>query len=185
MPYIPSVHDVTIIYPVGIATIDTHQTLEKEEETSLSYLKWSYKSCSVSQLSNIDCTLVSWLRGVVKSTQQWTIIGVTSIIKFRIWKTMLELLPSLWFIHLLPCQSGWAVSWPLYVCCWLVIGRSMIRLHLKNIRLLEPLGTSAATLPAIRSIDWFLQSPVDSLWDWLVLWSLAILLLEACLQLVQ
>ena len=37
---------------VGTATMDTHRTLEKEE-TSLSYLKRSYKA-TLNQLSNVD-----------------------------------------------------------------------------------------------------------------------------------
>ena len=128
MPYIPSAHD---IYPVGIATIDTHRTLEEERRDKLSYSKRSYKPALwVSSQTSIVLRMVSWLRGVEKSTQRSTIVGVTSIIEFRIWKMMLKLLPSLWYIylHVLPCQSGWAVSLPWYVCCWLAIGRSMIRL---------------------------------------------------------
>ena len=87
--------------------------------------------------------------------------------------------------YLLPCQSGCIESLPWYARCWLEIDRSMIRLRPKNVQLLEPLCASAATLPTIRCIDRFLQSPIDLRRDWLVLWSLAILLPEARLQLVQ
>ena len=31
MPCIPSARDITILYPVGIATMDTHRTLENKE----------------------------------------------------------------------------------------------------------------------------------------------------------
>ena len=51
---------------VGTATMDTHRTLEKEE-TSLSYLKRSYKA-TLNQLSNVD-QMALLPRGVVKSTQ--------------------------------------------------------------------------------------------------------------------
>ena len=38
MPCIPSARDITSLYPVGIATVDTHRTLiqKKKEKTSLS-----------------------------------------------------------------------------------------------------------------------------------------------------
>ena len=56
MPYIPSAHDITILYPMGIATIDTHRTLEKERRDKLILLEMVLQSRSVSQLSNVDRT---------------------------------------------------------------------------------------------------------------------------------
>ena len=40
---IPSAHDITSLYPVGIATIDLYRTL-KERKTSLSYSKRAHKT---------------------------------------------------------------------------------------------------------------------------------------------
>ena len=73
---------------VGIAT---HGTLKKKkEETSLSYLKWSYKATLwISSQTPIERCIVSWLRDVVKLTQWSTSfvinyhLGVTGIIEFR------------------------------------------------------------------------------------------------------
>ena len=36
MPCIPSARDITSLYPVGIATIDTHRTLLKKKERQAS-----------------------------------------------------------------------------------------------------------------------------------------------------
>ena len=41
---------------MGIATIDTHRTLEKERRNKLILLKMVLQSHSVSQLSNVDRT---------------------------------------------------------------------------------------------------------------------------------
>ena len=49
-----SARDITILYPVSIATIDTHRTLEKERRDKFILLK---TVCSVSQLSNVDRAL--------------------------------------------------------------------------------------------------------------------------------
>ena len=57
MPYILSTHDITVFYPVGIATIDKHRKIEKERRDKLILLKTVLQSCSVSQLSNVDRTL--------------------------------------------------------------------------------------------------------------------------------
>ena len=56
MPYIPSARDITILYPVGTATIDTHRTLEKEKRDKLILLETVLQSRSVRQLSNVDRT---------------------------------------------------------------------------------------------------------------------------------
>ena len=44
MPCNPSARDVTSLYPVGIATIDTHRTLKKKEKAKLSYSKQTHKA---------------------------------------------------------------------------------------------------------------------------------------------
>jgi hypothetical protein len=48
------VSDITILYPVGIATMDTHRTLEKTEKTGSSYSKQTHKLESRSR--NVDRT---------------------------------------------------------------------------------------------------------------------------------
>ena len=65
MPCIPSVRDITILYPVGTATMDTRRTLENERRDKLILLETVLQSRSLRQLSNVNGT--SWLRGVVKS----------------------------------------------------------------------------------------------------------------------
>ena len=50
----PSVRDITISYPVGIATMDTHRTLGNKEKTDSSYLKQTYKAALSVKLSNVD-----------------------------------------------------------------------------------------------------------------------------------
>ena len=40
MPCIPSARDITILYPVGKATMDTLRRQEIKRETNLSYTKW-------------------------------------------------------------------------------------------------------------------------------------------------
>ena len=35
MPCILNARDITVLYPMGIATMDTHRTLEKEEKAYL------------------------------------------------------------------------------------------------------------------------------------------------------
>ena len=47
-----SAHDMTIIYPVGIATIDTHRTPEKEKRDKLILLKMVLQSHSA-----LECRL--------------------------------------------------------------------------------------------------------------------------------
>ena len=42
MPCIPSARDITILYPVGIATMDTHRTLENKEKQA--YSKQTHKA---------------------------------------------------------------------------------------------------------------------------------------------
>ena len=39
MPCIPRVHDITIVYSVGMATMDTRRTLEKEKRDKLILLE--------------------------------------------------------------------------------------------------------------------------------------------------
>ena len=56
MPCILSAHDISSLYPVGIATIDTHRTLKKKEKTSLSYSKWTLKATLCVKLSNVNQT---------------------------------------------------------------------------------------------------------------------------------
>ena len=56
MPCIPSVPDITILYPVGTATMDTHRTLEKEKRDKVMLLEMALQSCSLSQLSNVNRT---------------------------------------------------------------------------------------------------------------------------------
>ena len=56
MPYIPSACDITILYPVVIATTDTHRTLENERKDKLILLETVLQSSSVSQPSNVDHT---------------------------------------------------------------------------------------------------------------------------------
>ena len=87
MPCIPSARDITILYPVGITAIDTHRKLEKERRDKLIVLETVLQSCSLSQLSNVACIsdgIVTEGCGQIKSTQQLTIVGVTTIVEFRI-----------------------------------------------------------------------------------------------------
>ena len=56
MPCIPSARDISILYPVGTATMDTHRTLEKERKDKLILLETVLQSRSLSQLSNDDQT---------------------------------------------------------------------------------------------------------------------------------
>ena len=56
MPCIPSAHDITILYPVGTATMDAHRTLEKEGKDKPILIETVLQSCSLSQLSNGDRT---------------------------------------------------------------------------------------------------------------------------------
>ena len=56
MPCIPSVRNITILYPMGTATMDTHRTLEKERKDKLILLKTVLQSRSLSRLSNSDRT---------------------------------------------------------------------------------------------------------------------------------
>ena len=58
MPCIPSASAtcITILYPVGTATMDTHRTLEKERKDKLILLETVLQSHSLSQLSNGDQT---------------------------------------------------------------------------------------------------------------------------------
>ncbi len=44
MPCITSALDITILYPVGIATLDRHRTPYKIRKTSSSYSKQSHKA---------------------------------------------------------------------------------------------------------------------------------------------
>ena len=54
MPCIPSACDITITYPVGTATMDTHRTLEKERRDKLILLETVLQSRSQKQLSNVN-----------------------------------------------------------------------------------------------------------------------------------
>ena len=73
MPCIPSACDITILYPMGIATMDMHRTLEKERKEKLILLETVLQSCSLSQLSNgdqtSDCIVIE---GCGQTTQQST-----------------------------------------------------------------------------------------------------------------
>ena len=51
-----SARDITILYPVGTATMDMHITLEKERKDKLILLETVLQSHSLSQLSNGDRT---------------------------------------------------------------------------------------------------------------------------------
>ena len=94
MPCIPSARDITILCPVDTATMDMHRTLEKERKDKLILLETVLQSCSLSQLSNGDRTSERiMIDGCGQTTQQATnftmdyvrtIIGVTSIVEFRI-----------------------------------------------------------------------------------------------------
>ena len=57
MPCIPSACDITILYPVGTATMDALRTLEKERRDKLILLETVLQSHSLSQLSNVNQTL--------------------------------------------------------------------------------------------------------------------------------
>ena len=72
IPCIPSARDITSLYPVGIATIDTHRTLKKKEKAISFYSKQLHKA-TLSQIS-IELQSISLPRGVVKSTQLHTAI---------------------------------------------------------------------------------------------------------------
>ena len=48
--------DITILYPVGTATMDTHRTLEKERKDKFILLETVLQSHSLSKLSNGDHT---------------------------------------------------------------------------------------------------------------------------------
>ena len=83
----PSACDITILYHVGMATMDMHKITRKRQAY---LLKTVLQSCSLSQLSNqaLDCNWqINYLHDIIG--------GVTSIVKFRIWETKFELLPSL------------------------------------------------------------------------------------------
>ena len=58
MPYIPSAHDITSLYPVGIhvGTIDTHRTLKMKEKTRLhvSLSKQTHKATLCVKFSNVN-----------------------------------------------------------------------------------------------------------------------------------
>ena len=91
MPCIPSARDITILYPEGTATMDTHRTLEKERKDKLILLETVLKSPSLSQLSNgdqtSDCIVIEGCSQIdtTLNTSQWTtIVGMTSIVEFRI-----------------------------------------------------------------------------------------------------
>ena len=56
MPCIPSARDITSLYPVGIATIDTHRTLKKKEKAKPSYSKRMHKAALCIQFSNVNRT---------------------------------------------------------------------------------------------------------------------------------
>ena len=56
MPCILSARDITTLYPVGTATMDTRRTLEKERKDKLILLETVLQSHSLSQLSNGDRT---------------------------------------------------------------------------------------------------------------------------------
>ena len=73
MPCVPSAHDITIFYPVGTATMDTHRTPEKERKDNLNLLETVLQSHSLSQLSNGDQTPDSIvIEGCGQTTQRST-----------------------------------------------------------------------------------------------------------------
>ena len=56
MPCTPIARDLTILYPVGTATTNTHRTLPKKEKDKLILLETVLQSCSLGQLLNGDRT---------------------------------------------------------------------------------------------------------------------------------
>ena len=64
MPCIPSARDITILYPVGIATMDTHRTLENKEKQARLLLETDTQSRSPSgvqleRLTPVELLMVS------------------------------------------------------------------------------------------------------------------------------
>ena len=56
MPYIPSARDITILYPVGITTIDTHRTVEKKKEEISFYHMPNTLNNSI-PIENVHCLI--------------------------------------------------------------------------------------------------------------------------------
>ena len=115
----PSAYDITILYPVGIATMDTHRTLGNKEKTGLSYSKQIHKAALRVKLSNINRTSDSFVTegcGEIDTTiDKFTmndLLACQSIVKFRSQETKLELLLILKQAYAFPYQSGYAVSIP-------------------------------------------------------------------------
>ena len=102
MPCIPSVRDITSLYPVGIATIDTHRTLKKKEKTRLSYSKWTHKAALWVKFSNVNRTsdrgVWSNPHSLLQPSDSWwwtNIVSVTCNVEFRSQETKLERLTIL------------------------------------------------------------------------------------------
>ena len=99
MPCIPSAHDITSLYSMDIATIDTHRTIKKKNMSS-SYSKQIHKAAPRVRLLNVDRTsdhLMTKGCGQIDTVPsrkftKSTIVSVINIAEFRSQETKLKLL---------------------------------------------------------------------------------------------
>ena len=150
MSCIPSVHDITSSYPVGIATIDTHRTLKKKELILLTQSRslsqalerqsnfWASRDQGVWSNHAATTIILLW---------RWTtIINMTCIVELRSQETKIELLT-----FLKTRLRAYAVNLPRYTCtvATVLTCDQSIDVSAHGIALNQ---RSPTTLPVIRSI---------------------------------
>ena len=152
-----TLHTSTVV----IATMDIHRTLESKRRDMLILLETVIQSHFLSHTS-IKHQIISWLRGVVKSTQRLTSFVINyhltcmmGIVDFRVWETKLKPLPSLG-TRLHTAMPKWLHGCAWYLGIHVAYSWSIDDTTLSNVHF-EALSVFAAILPTACSIDGFLQ----------------------------